>query len=283
MLFILVWLCRDRLWEPRWLAADSATRFRLTAGLANSPNRFMTPGLTHLAASNPPILYRIPPPCGIGTGFSLGVLTWAALPCPHSRYSLYIPISSTRAHRVHPINIYGRHAHPRSSAGAGAEPSWVQHSRHCLGGREKPPEPLCCLPSPHPVHTLICILATLTGSVQAPVTEMVSTVWVVDAQGSSPGSVSGQDLGTHSPQKDSIQVMPTLISLAEKGHEGQRHDWLRAGHPGHGRAMAAPTCPLSSQNNQKNETLGSAPLRFSLILIEHWCCKDPASSLGHLS
>lgn len=141
-LFILVWLCGDRLWEPRWLAADSAARFRFAADLASSPNRFMIPGLTHLAASDPPpSVGWIPPPCETDTAFSLGALTSAALPCPHSRYSIYIPIASTRAHlrRVHPINIYGRHAHPRSSAGAGAELSWAQHTRHCLGSRQKPP------------------------------------------------------------------------------------------------------------------------------------------------
>lgn len=172
----------------------------------------MIPGLTHLAASTSLILCRMDPTslwnrhCIQPWCSDLGC---TALPCPHSRYSIYIPIASTRAHlrRVHPINIYGRHAHPRSSAGAGAEPSWAQHTRHSLGSRQKPPESLCCLPiAPpcahtgfHPCHT---------DTLQGPVTERVRTVWVVDAQGSSPGSVSGWDLGTHSPQKDSKQLYP---------------------------------------------------------------------------
>lgn len=74
---------------------------------------------------------------------------------------------------------------------------------------DKSPLSPCAASSPlHPVHTLIFILATLTEPVQAPVTEVVRTVRVVDAQGSSPGSVSGQDLGTHSPQKASKWLYP---------------------------------------------------------------------------
>lgn len=49
------------LWEPWWLAAVSAGRFRLAVGLADSPNRFMTPGVTHPAASHLPTLCRMDP------------------------------------------------------------------------------------------------------------------------------------------------------------------------------------------------------------------------------
>lgn len=68
----------------------------------------------------------------------LGALTQAVLPCPCSRDSISTPMASPRARwrRVHPINIYGRHAHPQLCR-AGAEPGWAQHTRLCLGSRQK--------------------------------------------------------------------------------------------------------------------------------------------------
>lgn len=49
------------LWELPWLAAVSAGRFRLTAGLADSPNRFVTPGVIHPATTHLPTQHRMDP------------------------------------------------------------------------------------------------------------------------------------------------------------------------------------------------------------------------------
>lgn len=49
------------LWELRWPTAVSAGRFRLAAGLANSPKSFVTPEVPHLAASHLPTPRRMDP------------------------------------------------------------------------------------------------------------------------------------------------------------------------------------------------------------------------------
>lgn len=60
-----------------------------------------------------------------------------------SAFTSQTPYGKAPSHRVPPINIYGRHAHPHSSAGTGAEQSWAQSTRHHTGSQQKPP------PSPH--------------------------------------------------------------------------------------------------------------------------------------
>lgn len=154
--------------------------------------------------------------------------------CAESTPSIFMAGTHTRAALQGLVRSRAGHSTPDTAWEAG----------------KSPPEPLCCLPiAPprahtvfHPPHTdRACAGTSDCGQhcVGSGCTRIIS--WLCVRMG----------FGHPLPTESLREVIPTLISLTQKRHEGQGHDWLKAGHPGHGRAMAAPTCPLSNQNTLK--------------------------------
>lgn len=187
----------------------------------------------------------------------------------------------------------------------GPEWSWVQHTGTARGADKSPLKPLQCLPIQHhcpgqcfwgrsqAVQILISILTTLAGTRRACAGANGGGGWDGAGRGCSripswPHVRMG--FGHSLPMESLGGVIPTLISPAGERHEGQGHNYLKtkstedssSSSSEHSRAAAALIHPPSSQSILKNETLGAAPLKFSLVLILVLVCKDSASSLGLL-
>ena len=228
-----------------WLAAVSAGRFRLAAGLADHPNGFSSPRVTHPAASHIPTPRRMGPTSLSRShrAFSLGAITSTASPAHTAgTYSIYIPIAVYKGTlELSPPHQYlwqARTPAQRCRGRCGAELGAAHHA--LLAEQTKaPPEPPRCLPVPphrpshrlwgrsQPVHKLISTPAALAGMCKA-------CAGANDGGGRGcagsgcPGLIPtrGQD-GTlrHPLPAESLRgVTPTLISPAGESLAGQGQD-----------------------------------------------------------